>query len=69
MVPERSTNPDVVKLAAGISAAQGPEIETMKVFLVQWTGGEARPVTTATTWVPCRCPAWSTTAPWRSWSR
>jgi len=41
MVPDRSTNPEVVKLAAEISAAQGPEIETMKVFLVQWTGGEA----------------------------
>lgn len=41
MVPERSTNPEVVKLAADISAAQGPEIETMKVLLVQWTGGEA----------------------------
>jgi uncharacterized protein (DUF305 family) len=41
MVPERSSDPQVVKLAADISAAQGPEIETMKVFLVQWTGGEA----------------------------
>jgi len=41
LVPDRSTNPEVVKLAAEISAAQGPEIETMKVFLVQWTGGEA----------------------------
>jgi uncharacterized protein (DUF305 family) len=41
LVSDRSTNPEVVKLAAGISAAQGPEIETMKVFLVQWTGGEA----------------------------
>ncbi|WP_319453172.1 MULTISPECIES: DUF305 domain-containing protein [unclassified Mycobacterium] len=41
MVPSRSTNPELVKLAADISAAQGPEIETMKVFLVQWTGGEA----------------------------
>jgi uncharacterized protein (DUF305 family) len=41
MVPDRSTNPDVVKLAADISTAQGPEIETMKVLLVQWTGGEA----------------------------
>ncbi len=43
LVPDRSTNPEVVKLAAEISAAQGPEIETMKVFLVQWTGGEAPP--------------------------
>ena len=40
MVPERSTNSEVVKLAAAISAAQGPEIETMKVLLVQWSGGE-----------------------------
>jgi len=41
LVPDRSSNPEVVKLASEISAAQGPEIETMKVFLVQWTGGEA----------------------------
>jgi uncharacterized protein (DUF305 family) len=40
LVPDRSTNPQLVKLAADISAAQGPEIETMKVFLVQWRGGE-----------------------------
>ncbi|WP_319447559.1 MULTISPECIES: DUF305 domain-containing protein [unclassified Mycobacterium] len=39
MVPDRSTNPEVVKLAADISAAQGPEIETMKAFLVQWNAG------------------------------
>ncbi|MDT5082857.1 MAG: hypothetical protein QOJ80_7494 [Mycobacterium sp.] len=39
MVPDRSTNPAVVKLAADISAAQGPEIETMKAFLVQWNAG------------------------------
>ena len=40
MVPDRSTNPAVIKLAADISAAQGPEIETMKAFLVQWSAGE-----------------------------
>jgi len=39
MVPDRSTNPAVLKLAADISAAQGPEIETLKVFLVQWKQG------------------------------
>src|SRR5882757_1686482 len=39
MVPDRSTNPAVLKLAADISAAQGPEIETLKVFLVQWKEG------------------------------
>jgi uncharacterized protein (DUF305 family) len=39
MVPDRSTNPAVIKLAADISAAQGPEIETMKAFLVQWNAG------------------------------
>jgi uncharacterized protein (DUF305 family) len=39
MVPDRTTNQQVVKLAADISAAQAPEIETMKVFLVQWTDG------------------------------
>lgn len=36
LVPERSTNPEVQALAEQISAAQGPEIQTMKVLLVQW---------------------------------
>jgi uncharacterized protein (DUF305 family) len=36
LVPERSTNPQVIELAAQISAAQQPEIDVMKVFLVQW---------------------------------
>ena len=36
LVPDRSTNPEVIALAAKVSAAQQPEIETMKVFLVQW---------------------------------
>jgi uncharacterized protein (DUF305 family) len=36
LVPERSTNPQVVDLAKQISAAQQPEIEVMKVLLVQW---------------------------------
>jgi uncharacterized protein (DUF305 family) len=39
LVPARSTDPAVIKLAADIAAAQGPEIETMKVFLVQWSDG------------------------------
>ena len=39
LVPQRSTNPAVVKLAADISAAQGPEIQTMKSFLVKWNAG------------------------------
>jgi uncharacterized protein (DUF305 family) len=41
LVPDRSTDPAVLKLAADISAEQGPEIETMKAFLVQWKGGAA----------------------------
>ena len=36
MVPDRSTNPDVVKLAAKISAEQQPEINTMRALLLQW---------------------------------
>ena len=36
MVPDRSTNPDLIALANQISAAQQPEIDVMKVFLVQW---------------------------------
>lgn len=36
MVPDRSTNPAVLDLAAKISAAQQPEITTMKDQLKQW---------------------------------
>jgi uncharacterized protein (DUF305 family) len=36
LVPDRSTNPALVKLAADIAAAQQPEIETMTAFFVQW---------------------------------
>ena len=36
MVPDRSTNPELIALAQQISAAQQPEINVMKVFLVQW---------------------------------
>jgi uncharacterized protein (DUF305 family) len=36
MVPERSTNPEVVAMAEQISVAQQPEINAMRVFLVQW---------------------------------
>ena len=43
LVPERSSDPALVELAAAISAAQKPEIETLKVFLVQWNGGESSP--------------------------
>lgn len=36
LVPDRSTDPDVVALASEISAVQGSEMEVMKVLLVQW---------------------------------
>jgi len=36
LVPDRTTNPELIGLARQISTAQQPEIETMKVFLVQW---------------------------------
>jgi uncharacterized protein (DUF305 family) len=39
LVPDRSTDPAVIKLASTISAEQGPEIETMKGFLTQWKPG------------------------------
>jgi uncharacterized protein (DUF305 family) len=48
MVPDRSTDPAVLKLAADISKAQGPEIETMKVFLVQWKQADDTPAPSAT---------------------
>lgn len=36
LVPEHSTDPALVALAADISAAQHPEMEMARVFLVQW---------------------------------
>ncbi|MGE2692090.1 DUF305 domain-containing protein [Mycolicibacterium pulveris] len=36
MVPDRSTNPELIALAEQISATQQPEINTLRVFLVQW---------------------------------
>jgi uncharacterized protein (DUF305 family) len=36
LVPDRTTNAELQQLAQQISAAQQPEIEVMKVFLVQW---------------------------------
>lgn len=36
LVPDRSTNPAVVKLAGTISGEQQPEITAMKALLVQW---------------------------------
>jgi uncharacterized protein (DUF305 family) len=36
MVPDRSTNAELIDLAQQISGAQQPEINVMKVFLVQW---------------------------------
>jgi uncharacterized protein (DUF305 family) len=36
LVDSRSTDSELVGLAQQIAAAQQPEIETMKVFLVQW---------------------------------
>jgi uncharacterized protein (DUF305 family) len=36
LVPDRSTNDELIALANQISTAQQPEINVMKVFLVQW---------------------------------
>jgi uncharacterized protein (DUF305 family) len=36
LVPERSTNPELIALANQITAAQQPEINALRVFLVQW---------------------------------
>jgi uncharacterized protein (DUF305 family) len=43
LVPDRSTNTQLVALAQQISAEQQPEINVMKVFLVQWTDGAGNP--------------------------
>jgi uncharacterized protein (DUF305 family) len=37
LVPSRSTNDAVIKLAAAISAEQQPEIQVLNVLLVQWS--------------------------------
>lgn len=36
LAPDRSTNPELIALAAKISAEQEPEIKALRVFLVQW---------------------------------
>src|SRR5690349_25129685 len=36
LVPDHSTNADLIAVAQQISAAQQPEINVMKVLLVQW---------------------------------
>lgn len=36
LVPDRSTDPDLVALAASVTAEQSPELELAKVLLVQW---------------------------------
>lgn len=36
LVPERTTNAELIALAAKISAEQDPEIKALRVFLVQW---------------------------------
>jgi uncharacterized protein (DUF305 family) len=43
LVRDRSTNTELIALANQISAAQQPEINVMKVFLVQWTEGTGNP--------------------------
>ena len=43
LAPDRSTNAELIALANQISAAQQPEINAMKVFLVQWTEGTGNP--------------------------
>lgn len=43
LVPDRSSTPEVTTLAARISAAQRPEIDTMKGLLAQWTPGTPVP--------------------------
>ncbi|MDT5336152.1 MAG: hypothetical protein QOD90_1657 [Mycobacterium sp.] len=36
LVPDRSSNSDLIALASTVSSAQGPERELMRVLLVQW---------------------------------
>ena len=68
LAPDRSTNPELIQLAQQVAAAQEPEIDTMKAFLVQWKENpddEHAGMTTAPAdtgeW-----PAWWTRPPWRN---
>jgi uncharacterized protein (DUF305 family) len=36
LVPAHSTDPELIALASDIGAGQGPELQMMKAFLVQW---------------------------------
>lgn len=36
LVPGRSTNPEVIKIAAGIAAQQEPEMTAMRAMMIQW---------------------------------
>ena len=36
LVPDRSANADIQKLASDVAGAQGPEIQTFKALLLQW---------------------------------
>ena len=36
LVPDRSTNPEIVKIAAGIAAQQEPEMTAMRAMMIQW---------------------------------
>jgi uncharacterized protein (DUF305 family) len=36
LVPDRSNDQDLIKLAADLTTSQAPQLEMMKVFLVQW---------------------------------
>ena len=65
MVPDRSTNAEVVAMAEQISAAQQPEINAMRVFLVQWNENPQDDTSaTAEAAATRRCRAWSTTPRW-----
>jgi uncharacterized protein (DUF305 family) len=39
MVPDRSIDPALIKLASNIATAQAPEIQKMKGWVVQWSQG------------------------------
>lgn len=44
MVPDRSTNQEVIELAEQINTAQGPEIATMQQWLRQWGTEQPNPM-------------------------
>ena len=63
LVPDRSTNPEIVKIAAGIAAQQEPEMTAMRAMMIQWQVEPAGTRITAARPGRATRTAWLTTRP------